>query len=78
MIENIRRSQVQERSRNIERLSISWQVNAGAFYPYYMELEMELDCIIDKGYWGRTLRRGELVLGSPTPHKDFGATVTLP
>jgi len=33
---------------------------------------------IDIEYSGRTLRRGELVLGARTPRKDLQGKVTLP
>jgi len=59
--------------------SIGSQVNTGAFYRNYVELEIEirlynnnLECS------GRILRRGELVLGAHTAGKNLGVTVTVP
>ena len=48
------------------------------FSPTMWSSRWKIDCIIDIEYMGRTLGRGELVLGARTPHKDLQGKVTLP
>ena len=48
------------------------------FTPSMWSLRQKIDCIIDIEYLEQTLRRGELVLGARTPHKDLQGRVTLP
>jgi len=48
------------------------------FSPTMWSSKWKIDCIIDIGYLGRTLRRGELVLDTRTPLKDLQGKVTLP